>query len=107
MTAGACVLWGGTVGRDVKTVVEPELAGELGHVAMLVGGHERDPDAGAPGAARTPDAVHVGFAVVGRVEVDDVGDPLDVDAAGSDVGGDKHVDPAGLKAGQGLLTLAL
>ena len=47
--------------------------------------------AGAAGAA---DAVHVALAVVRRVEVDDVRDAVDVDAAGGDVGRDQRVDAA-------------
>ena len=43
--------------------------------------------AGARGAA---DAVHVALGDVGQVEVDDVADAVDVDAAGGDVGGDQH-----------------
>ena len=61
----------------------------------------------AAGAAGAADAVDVALAVLGRVEVDDVRDAVDVDAAGGDVGGDQDVDVPGLEAGQGLLALAL
>jgi hypothetical protein len=44
---------------------------------------------------------------VGRVEVDDVRDAHDVDAACGDVGGDEHVDRTRLEAGERLLALAL
>ena len=61
----------------------------------------------APGAAGAPDAVHVAVAVGGRVEVDDVRDALDVDAARGDVGRDERVDRARLEPGERLLALAL
>ena len=48
----------------------------------------------APGPAGAADPVHVGLVVVGALVVDHVGDPLDVDAAGGDVGGDQDVDLA-------------
>ena len=40
-----------------------QLAGDLPDVVRLLGADERDPDAGAPGAARAADAVHVAVAV--------------------------------------------
>ncbi len=55
---------------------------------------QRDGDAGASGAAGTTDAVDVGLLVLGALVVDDVGDVVDVDTAGSDVGGDQNVDLA-------------
>jgi len=88
-------------------VVESELADELGHVAALVGREERDPDALAAGAAGASDAVDVGFAVFGRVEVDHVRDSLHVDAADRDVCRNEGVNGAGLEPGQRLLALAL
>ena len=60
--------------------------------------------AGPAGAA---DAVHVGLLVLGALVVDDVGDAVDVDAAGGDVGGDQHVDLAGAERPQRLLAGAL
>ena len=42
-------------------------------------------------------AVHVRFADVGDLEVDDVAHPLDVDASGGDVGGHKDLDFAAAK----------
>ena len=60
-----------------------------------------------PGPAGTADAVDVAVAVVRRIEVDDVRDPGDVDAAGGDVGRDQRVDMAGLERCQRPLALAL
>ena len=47
--------------------------------------------------------MHVGLLVLGALVVDDVGDVVDVDAAGRDVGGDEHVDLAGAERLQRLL----
>ena len=60
-----------------------------------------DEGEGAAGGAHTggaADAVDVGFGVFGDVVVDDVGDFVDVDAAGGEVGGDEDVDFAGFEA---------
>ena len=65
---------------------------------------QRDGDAGASGAAGTTDAVDVGLLVLGALVVDDVGDVVDVDTAGSDVGGDQNVDLAVTEALQRLFT---
>jgi hypothetical protein len=61
----------------------------------------------APRASGAPDAVHVGIAVAGRVEVDHVGDVLDVDPAGGDVGRHQGVDLAALEPGKCALALVL
>ena len=58
-------------------------------------------------AAGAADAVHVALAILRRIEVDDVRDAVDVDAARGDVGGDERVDAAGLEARERLLALAL
>ena len=65
----------------------------------LARGDEGDRVAGAARAAGATDAVHVGLGVGRDVVVDDVADPLDVEAAGRDVGGDEDVELAGLRAG--------
>src|SRR5690606_32025772 len=52
---------------------------------------EGDRDTGASGATGTADAMDVGLLVLGALVVDDVGDVVDVDAAGGDVRGDEHV----------------
>jgi hypothetical protein len=55
-----------------ETVVEPKLAGELTDISALAGANERDPDALATRASRSPDAVDVGLAIRGRIKVDHV-----------------------------------
>ena len=70
---------------------------------------QRDRDTGLAGAGRAADAVHVAFRLFRQVEVHDMGDVVDMDAAGHDVGGDEHADRTGLELAQRLLagTLAL
>ena len=58
-------------------------------------------------AAGAADAVDVGLGVGRDVVVDDVADPLDVEAAGRDVGGDEDVELAGLELVDGALALHL
>ena len=58
----------------------------------------------APGAA---DTVDIRFFVFGALVVDDVGDVVDVDASGRDVGGDEDVDLAVAEGPERLLARAL
>ena len=90
-----------------ELALELEVAGDLRDVGRVLAADVRDADAGAAGAARAADAVHVALAVLRRVEVDDVRDAVDVDAARGDVGGDERVDAAGLELRERLLALAL
>ena len=119
----ACALRGSPtvacgVGRDVQLFVEMRRAGVgLGWVGagqaqrlvdhlpagQLVPVDQGDRDTGLACAAGAPDAVHVGLLVLGDLVVDDVGDVVDVDAAGGDVGGDEHVDVAGAERLERLL----
>ncbi len=62
--------------------------------ADLARGEEGQRVSGAARPAGAADAVHVGLRLAGCVEVDDQVDPLDVETAGGDVGGDQHVEPA-------------
>ena len=61
---------------------------------------QRDRGAGGAGAAGAADAVHVVLGHVGELEVDDLRQLVDVQAAGGDVGGHQHGDRAFLEAGQ-------
>ena len=74
---------------------------------VLARGDERDRLAAATGAARAADAVHVGLGVGGDVVVDHVADPLDVETAGGDVGGDEDVELALAQLVDGALALHL
>ena len=68
---------------------------------------EGDRDAGLACPAGAADAVHVGLLILGNLIVDDVGDVVDVDAAGGHIGGHQHVDLAGAERLEGLLAGAL
>ena len=87
--------------------MKPELRRDLPHLAVLVREDEAGGDPGGSGAAGAAGAVDVGVAVLGGVEVDYVGDVVDVDPTGGDVGGDEGVVVAALEAGEGTLALAL
>ena len=68
---------------------------------------EGDGNALAPGAAGAADAVDVGLGRLGDVEVDDVGEVLDVEPAGGDVGGDEQIDGAAAGALHDAVALVL
>ena len=74
--------------RQVERLVDDLPARQVGPV------DERDGDTGGAGAAGAADPVDVVLLVVGAGVVDDVGDALDVDAAGRDVGRDEDLDGA-------------
>src|SRR3954470_18531342 len=75
--------------------------------AQLFGGDQRQRRPCRRGAAGAADAVHVGLARRGHFVVDDVADPVDVETARGDVGGDEHVlfPPAETLARRGPLLL--
>src|SRR5687767_12555291 len=87
--------------------VQPQLVRDLADVASLVVHDERDTHAGAPRAGGATDAVDVGLAVLGGVEVHDLRDVVDVDAARGNVGGHEGRHLALVEAPERLLTLAL
>ena len=63
---------------------------DVAHERHFVAADQRDGDAFRAGARRAADAVDVALRDVGQVEVDDVADAVDVDAARGDVGGDQR-----------------
>ena len=71
----------------------PDQLLDIAQERQLVVRAQRDRDAIGAGARGAADAVHVAFRHVRQVEVDDVGDAVDVDAAGGDVGRDQRLDP--------------
>src|SRR5258706_12873945 len=89
----------GVVGADGDGALHEAL--DAADEGALFGVAEGDGVAGGAGAAGAADAVDVGFGDVGDVEVDDVGDLVDVEAAGGDVGGDEHGRVAAFEAGDG------
>ena len=74
---------------------------------QLVDADERHGVAVDAGAARPADAVDVVLGDHRQLEVDDVRERLDVEAAGRDLGGDQDGEPAGLEVGQGADALRL
>ena len=62
---------------------------------------------GVVSAGGATDAVDVGLRRRGHVEVDDVGDVVDIDAAGGDVGGDENLGLSSPKRIEGAESLAL
>src|SRR5262249_28868626 len=95
------------VSGALELLGEAELSRHAPHLLGLLAEHEADPGAAPPGSPGAPDAVDVGLAVAGSVEVDDLGDLGDVDPAGGDVGGDQRAHFAALEAGKRSLALAL
>src|SRR4029079_9757568 len=63
----------------------PDQLLDVAQERQLVMRAERNGDAFGAGPCGATDAVHVAFRDVGQIEVDDVTDALDVDAAGGDV----------------------
>ena len=55
------------------------------------GRDEGDGHASIAGAARPADAVDVAFRILGHIEIDHVGDIVDIEAAGRHIGGDKDI----------------
>ncbi len=85
------------LGRDRA----PQQRLDVAQEGCLVHAHERDrlaADAGAPGP---PDPVDVVLGHHRQLVVHDVGQQLDVQAAGGDVGGDEDPHPTGLEVAQG------
>src|SRR4051812_41954724 len=91
--------------RGGERVTEAEAARELADVGLLLGEDEGDAGTAAPGAACAADAVHVVLVAVRRIEVDHVGDVVDVEATGGDVGCDERRDLPGLEACERALAL--
>ena len=73
-----------------------------GEQRLVLVAHDRDRLAFHARAAGAADAVHVVLRHVGHVEVDHVGQRLDVEAPRRDVRGDEHAHLVGLEALQGL-----
>ena len=91
----------------MQTWIEPEACRELAHVVVLGRRDEGDTDALCPSSAGPADAVDVGLAVCGRIEVDHVRDSTHVDPARGDVGRNQRVYGSGLETSERALTLSL
>jgi hypothetical protein len=90
-----------------EAVVDSETGCQQAHVVTLLAADQRDADSGASRTRGAPDAVDVGVAVLGRIEVDHVRDACHVDASRCDIGCDERVDLAGLEVRERPLALTL
>src|SRR5690606_2280932 len=104
----------GTVRRDVRRRRDVGLdeaatgrALDLPEAAPLARREEGERPAAAARPAGAADAVDVGLGLARDVEVHDEPDPLDVEPAGGDVGGDEHVEGARAEAVDEALPVAL
>src|SRR3990172_8379373 len=59
--------------------------------AAFAGAAQRQGDPAGAGPARATNAMHITFRLIGYLEIDDVGDAVDVDAASRQIGGDQHL----------------
>ena len=98
---------GGGVGLHRLGLAEAERLVDQGPARHVLPVHEGHRHALVAGAARAAHAVHVGLLVLRRLEVEHVGDVVDVDAARRDVGGHEDVHLAVAERAQRLLTGAL
>ena len=85
----------------------PDLPFDRREIGRLLRRNEGEGVAGHLGPGGAPDAVDVVLGDVGDVEVDHVGQGLDVDAARGDVRGHEDAELAVLESGQGLRALRL
>src|SRR5260370_15745567 len=93
--------------RTLELFFVPEAGSNATHVALLVRKDERAAAAGATGTAGPPDTVHVALVVLGRVEIDDVADRLEVEAACGHVRGDERRRATGAEPLECALALGL
>src|SRR5690606_22066751 len=85
----------------------PDMAFDGAQQAGFAAGHEQYGFTGAAGSTGTADAVHVGFAVIRNVVVDDVAETVHVQAAGGHVGCHQNVEAVFLQALDGFFTHGL
>ena len=81
--------------------------GDATDVRLLVRQHERDADTAPTGTPRTPDAMDVAGVLGGRIEVDDVRDVDEIEAASGDVRRDERGRAPRLEARERALALTL
>src|SRR6266481_8515122 len=78
-----------THSRTLELFSVPKAGSNATHVALLIRKDERAAAAGATGTAGPSDTVHVALVVLGRVEIDDVADVVEVETSSGDVGGNQ------------------
>ena len=102
-----CGWYGGAIFGAEALHLDPQGALELKQLGTLFAGEEGGGYAVFSGAAGAAYAVDEIFGYFGQVKIDDVRDVLDVNTAGSDVGGDQNAVAALLKSSQGGVALGL
>src|SRR5262249_52792746 len=83
--------------RLLELLAVPEPAGRSTCLGLLLGEDEGGCDSAPPCAPRATGAVQVSLVLLGRIEVDDVLDPLDVETSCGHVGGDEDAHSSGLE----------
>ena len=73
----------------------------------FIGIAERQGNAVCASAGRSADSMHVALGFIGQFIIDDVGNAIDVNAAGHDVGGHQDFDTPSIEVCQGPLTCVL
>ena len=86
--------------RSRVGIARPRTLLDVAEQLQLVDADQRDGVAVDAGAAGAADAVDVVLGDHRQLEVDDVRERLDVEAARGDLGGDQDREPAGLEVGQ-------
>ena len=95
------------LGDDLAIEGDVECAFNLAHFVTFLASAEGVSDAAGAGASGAADTVDEVFGDHRKVEVDDMGDAVDVDAAGGDVGGDEDAVVTLLEACQSAVSLTL
>ncbi len=80
---------------------------DIAQVLALIGCTQSNGDTARTGTRRAPDPMHVALRNIRQLEVDDVSDFIDVDAARRNVRRDEHARETLAEAVEGRLTLAL
>jgi hypothetical protein len=94
------------VGASVRVILDfrdglSDEALDIPQAFVFLAVAEGDGHAAIPCPSCSADAMYIGLGFVGEFEVDDVGDRFHIDAAGSDVGGDKNAGLSLLECFQG------
>jgi hypothetical protein len=78
----------------MKRIVDPDLSLQGSQFAHLIGQDQRHHNPGGPGSRRATGPVEVVLVVVGKVEVNNAGDSIDMDPPRRHISGDQGVDLA-------------
>jgi hypothetical protein len=91
----------------LHTVAEPQVRLKLANESKMLTRYERDDRPAGAGSAGAPGAVHVCLFVLRRIEVNHTIDTFDVNATGSDVSANEHLEVLRAKSLECLVTLSL